>query len=272
MFYKRACNSITQQRNYTIRNLPLQANAQGYLIKCRAGTGLPIREKLKTMVEQHADSMFIFTSPTVKLVSEYGSFPWPGHSFVFISNQEKKIQSCMSKRQDPTKILRQGKRAADPRFVASWSPAVKISEPRFTHYEEELDIWEKRAMACQEYPLFIHILPLNAGLGINARTFQENVENFIETNAPYALHSTRHPVGDHLIPAANCNGAIYEVILGKYNALVQEMFCQEAVMAILKHFVADWESYQKLAEEIGLTMGIEPSLLTEEAYRPAFTC
>lgn len=133
-------------------------------------------------------------------------------------------------------------------------------------------MWERKALTVSEYPLFLHIIPLKSELNISAETFKNNVQDIFFYNSPYSLHSTIHPTADHLIPPANCNGAVHEALFGTPNAMVQNMFCQEAVMKIVKPFIQHWDLYEELAIKIGLTKGIKSFLIEEENYRPAFTC
>lgn len=276
-FYN-SCKLINRNRRmFTVRQFRLnnQSESAGFLMKfdIKAGNNAAlIKEQLDRTIQAHPDSMFILTTPTVRLHSEYVSFPYPGHNFVFISNNNGKIQSCMSKRPDTKATLWKRARAGDTRFSASYSPLVWTYETRFTSYNEEITAWEKRALSVSEYPLFVHIIPLNSELGINANSFQDNVYNVLLFRSPYSLHSTIHPSAGHLIPAANCNGAVYESIFGTHDALIQDMYCQEAVMQIIKLFAKDWNLYENLANELGLTNGIESSLIEKEHYRPAFTC
>lgn len=250
--------------------------SEGVIIKVSSEksseSSVELKQQLHHFIEVNPGSLFILTTPTIKLNTVYGDIPNPGHNFAFITDLAGSIKTCVSKRPQTGEILAERKRAPDERFQEHYSPVVRIYNSRFTTYEEEIENWAARAVKVSDFPLYMHVIPLQPELGVNKEVFDKNVKQIIASDNFYSLHSTVHPNGDHFIPASNCNGAVYNSIFGNHDNLIQDMFCQEAVMKMMKPFVKNWSSYEKSAATLGLTKGIETSPIQEDNYRASFTC
>lgn len=231
-----------------------------------------LNQAFTALLRNNPNNLFIMTIASKMLRGEHGAFPYPGHNSAFITDAQGCISSFISKRPDLTQAVTVRKRMPDDRFPDSYSPKIRIYPARFTSFAEEQDYWLNIAKNRMNFPLFIHRIPLDNELGIDAATFNRNVEYILDVDRYYSLHSTVHPIWDRCIPAENCNDSVQRAIWGQENSLVGNMSTQEAVNTIVKRFLKNEDDYKEKAKEMGLLDYTETSSIIMDWYKAQFTC
>lgn len=224
------------------------------------------------LMKSNPNSLFIWTMPTTRSTGQYHEFFYPGHNFTSATNDTGDTVCSMSKRPNTKMILGERKCAPDHRFKTQ-NNSVRQFQPRFTSVEEEIDVWLNRASSAKDYPLFVHIIPMDYLSDLDLETYKDNVDYLIAKEESYTLRSSVHPfIDDYFLPASNCNSASAESIFGKPLVSVHDLFCQEAAMKIVARFINNPVDYMQHTESMGLTQGIEPTASKEDDYRCSFTC
>ncbi|KTD31453.1 MULTISPECIES: hypothetical protein [Legionella] len=230
-----------------------------------------ILEVADQISKNNKNSLLIWTTPTLRLKSEYDDCIYPGHNFSSVIDERGEIACSMSKRPDTTSMIGERNCVPDPRFK-NQERTTRLFSPCYPSVQEEILQWFKRASAVPEYPLFIHAIPILSCLGLSITSYRDNVENLRGLQEPYTLFSFVHPCGDRYIRAGNCNAATEKSIFGVNSGSVQDLSCQEAAMKLVTRLLKQPHEYLHAAEDLGLTQGIEPSSIPEDLYHSSFTC
>lgn len=253
-----------------IRHFPLNTSHHyGKLLKITPPSTMTnpsnyIAEKIFTA---NPNSLVIVTMPTGRFKNSYMDAFYPGHNFSLITDDKGKVQCSLSKRPDMETRLGERQRVSDARFFKQ-SHLAKIFSALFTTWEQEIEhFWAKKAAKTAASALYMHIIPLHDQL--SAETYQARVNEIKNMATPYCLHGTVTTMGD-FIRASNCNNATAEAICPDIKTSTEEMFCQQAVMAMMDSFVEPGEYLQR-AFELGLTEGIEiPAIEMKEVKLKAY--
>lgn len=232
----------------------------------------PVSQEFSALTKRNPNSLFTMTIPSKMMHGEYGQFPYPGHNSVFITDGQGAISSFLSKRPDVKQLVSERLRAPNPLLPKSYSQKVRIYAPRFTSLEEELRYWIENAKTRADFPLYIHRFPLNSVFGVDAATFQRNVDYILEVDCYYSLHSTLHPILDRYIPAQNCNDSVQRAIWGEAKVTIGDMPTQQAVMAIVRRFIKDVPDYQRKCQRLGLMDSTQLPPIDIDLYQAQFTC
>lgn len=222
------------------------------------------------VVRKNPNSLFIWTTPTHRMNSQHDELVYPGHNFSSTTDKDGETACFLSKRPDTNAVLGERRRIVDLRFTKQ-NRMTTLFRPYFSSVEEEIEKWVKRASAIPDYPLYIHVIPLET-LDLDINTYKENVDYLIEMEEPYTLFSTRHPFSDHYIRASNCNSATEQAIFGVVPPSVHDMSCQEAAMEIVTRLLKKPSDYLQHSADLGLTKGIESPTIVEDLYRAGFSC
>lgn len=225
----------------------------------------------KEIIQPNKNSLFIWTTPTTRFISQHGEHIYPGHNFSSVTDETGKTVCTMSKRPDIKTVLGERKRVPDSR-LNNQPMTTRLFSPRYTTVEEEIELWLKRACLVREYPLFVHIIPLVSELELDIASYKDHVDYLMQLKEAYTLFSFIHPYGDHYIPAGNCNSATEQSIFGLGPVSVHDLSCQEAAMNIVSRILKSRPDYLETAKALGLTKGIESPTIPEDFYRSAFTC
>lgn len=227
-------------------------------------------EIFKTLITPNKNCLFIGTTPTVRYSKDFLMSIYPGHNFSFMTDSSGQVSVSISKRPDTNKPLMEQKRVPDKRFKEQPS-VVKLFEPHYTTPKEDVMKWLERAQLVSSYPLYFHIVPLIPGLAFDPKQYKTNVHSIVEERRPYSLFSWIHPHG-RFIRASNCNSDVEKAIFGEDNLEVQDMSCQEAVIAMVAKLANPTATdYLEAAKTLGLNDGIEKSSITSEDYMSSFT-
>ncbi|PJE13939.1 hypothetical protein [Legionella sp.] len=250
-------------------------NTHGQLVKVNSSSDTKLESVLEilqtSIIQKNKNSLFIWTTPTTRLNSNYEDSIYPGHTFSSVTDEQGKTVCFISKRPNTTTVLGEHQRVPDTRFK-NQSGKTRLFTPRFSTIQEELEQWYKRSVAVQEYPLFVHIIPFHDKLGLDVETYKSNVNYLLGSQEPYTLFSFLHPSGNRYIRAANCNSATEQSIFGLNSTSVQDLSCQDAAMKIVMRLIKSKYSYITAAEYLGLSKEIEPSTIPEDLYYASFTC
>jgi hypothetical protein len=226
----------------------------------------------RQIIKPNKNALFIWTTPTTRSNATHGDGIYPGHNFSLVTDEIGNTVCSMSKRPNTKIVLADRERIPDSRFK-NQSKKVTLYAPRYTSFEEEIAQWAQRGLVVANYPLFVHIIPFAATLGLDVATYKEHVENIKRMSEPYSLCSFLKPYSDHYVPAGNCNKATEQSIFGMSSLSTHDSYCQEAAKnMVLRYIKLKSDSYLNTADTLGLTHGIESPNIPEDLYRASFTC
>lgn len=231
---------------------------------------LPILQR--EIIETNKNNLFIWTMPTTRLNGQDEDGIYPGHNFSSATDESGLTVCTMSKRPDTKIVLGERTRIPDSRFKKQLK-TIRLFSPVYTSVEEELEIWLKRALVVDEYPLFVHIIPFNEHLELNLEDYVRYVEYLKDMEEPYSLHSFKHPFSEHYVQGGNCNSATEQSIFGVGRASLADFSCQEAAINIVSRMKKQEAcDYMEVAKRFGLTKGIESPTFSKEVFSPGFSC
>ncbi|RAP35677.1 hypothetical protein B1207_11315 [Legionella quinlivanii] len=236
-----------------------------------------VTDSVEQMVKRHPNSLFIGVTPTQKMSKGAGLYP--GHGFSFLTNTQGQIMGHVSKRPDTLSIV--GKRNAyrDAQFEGK-SSEQKLDEqmyvynPTFDGFKGDIRKWYQRSLNLNgTYPLLIAQLPLGPGVKVSSDDYLAREKELIEYKRPYHLFPERKPDGSMQRPN-NCLTAVAQVVLGYeyYSTLCDSMYCQQALVELVKRVIENPDNFLKQTQELNLLEGVEDCPLKTDDYLGTFLC
>lgn len=219
------------------------------------------------VIKAHPNSLLVWTMPTVRINKQHVEGILPGHNFSSITNEKGEIVCTLSKRPDTTAVLGEYPRIDDDRFTKQ-SKLVRVFRAQYPSSHQEIHHWEDYARKTNDYPLFVHIIPLDEELGLSAERYQHDAEFLKQMYNIYSLHDWFNRELGRFIRASNCNDITKKVISGSHHKNDEQnpelKFCQDAIIDMMKRFAKNPSDYFNQAHAVGLTRWIEPANLCKE--------
>ncbi|KTC73770.1 hypothetical protein Lbir_1032 [Legionella birminghamensis] len=228
------------------------------------------------MVKKYPNSLFIGVTPTQKMSK--GSGLYPGHGFSFLTDQKGGILGHISKRPNTASVVDKRNAFRDPQFEGKSSNEIlneemNVYSPQYSVFETDITKWHERSRNLEgHYPLLLVQLPLGPGVKVTLKEYLSRTTDLITEKEPYHLYPTRKD--GRMLRPNNCLTAVARVVLGieYYSTLCDSMYCQQALVELVKCIVQNSDDFVRKAQELQLLEGVEHCPLSNEDFLGPFLC